>query len=95
MSEERDRRRARRESHDSVLGRVYRRIRARADSGWKRTVYDLPACVMGCPYDREECARHVARQLRRSGYVVEVYDTVLYVSWDPGEMNGEKSEGGK
>lgn len=95
QSEAREKRRQRRQCFDCVLDKVYTRISVKAKLGWVRIVYEVPPFFIGLPpYDVADCVRFLARALRKDGYVVESYNHVLYVSWDPKEKSGADSNGG-
>lgn len=84
--EAKDKRRRRRDCYDELVSKAYARVSAKARQGWVRVLYDVPAFCVGLPpYDREDCARYLARVLRKDGYHAEVYGPVVYVSWDPKE----------
>ena len=56
--------------------------------GWTRIVYSVPGFVVGLPpYDTRECAAFVAKRLKKKGFKIDLFNSVvLYISWDPSEM---------
>lgn len=89
QSEAREKRRQRRQCFDCILDKVYTRIAVKAKLGWVRIVYEVPPFFIGLPpYDIADCVKFLTKGLKKDGYIVEAYNHVLYVSWDPKEKNG-------
>lgn len=88
-AESKERRRAKRECFKVILDKVYHRINAKAKLNWVRILYQVPPFTVGIPpYDVDECCRYVRRALRKDGFLVEIYGTVLYISWAADETPG-------
>lgn len=82
-------------SFDKILELCHKRIRNIAGFGGMNTFYEVPGMIVGFPlYNLFECCQYVIQNLRKSGFLVQVlpppHIAVLYISWDPEELNPVK-----
>lgn len=92
----REKERKRTASFDKVLELCHKRIRNIASFGGMNTFYEIPGLIVGFPlYNLYECSQYVIDNLRKTGFLVQVlpppHVAVLYVSWDPEELNPVKT----
>lgn len=83
------------QSFDHIITLCHRRIRTVASHYGQNTFYEIPSVVFGFPlYDHKECIEYVITALRRNGFLVQILPAphfgVIYISWDPRELNPPK-----
>lgn len=80
---------------ETVFEKCQSRIRKVAANGGLNTFYEVPGMVVGLPlYNIQECTEYIIKQLRESGFLVQLLPPpslyVIYVSWDPEEIKPMK-----
>lgn len=87
-------------SFDRVLELCHRRIRTVASYGGMNTFYEVPGMLVGYPlFNIFECLDYVVDHLRRAGFLIQILPPpqvcVIYISWDPKELQPTSRNSGR
>lgn len=73
----------RQETYNTIVRRVYHRVRTVSKRNEIHCIFQLPQLVIGMPlYDPFECCGYLIRTLKRDGFLVKYYHpNILYINW--------------
>lgn len=89
------RKKNRQRSFEQVLTNIYTRMKSLAGIRHTRCMYQVPEFMFGYPlYTLNECIAYIHDRLSSQGFVCTYYfPNVLYISWDPDEIEKTKLRG--
>lgn len=80
------------EAFEIIFTKCNMRIKNMVDTNQLSTLYTIPSFIFGQPvYNVQDCIVYVQSKLSKNGFITnQILPNVLYISWDPTEIEKEK-----